>query len=134
MINAKSATGAKVKVSKEVVEAIEQLRKTMDDDRILYATTSPIIDLGIFKRKEKPAVLTLREILPMKLATSLVNGYEIEKTPEEEITAEWERLSGVWRMACRYNDCGDMRVADAKQSGIKFALDALGIKYKGVNA
>jgi len=118
---------AKIKVSKEVAEAIEQLRKTMDDDKILYASTSPILDLGLFKRKEKPVVLTLREISPMILAASLVNGYEIEDTPQEIINARIKEINGTFVV---FSD--ERRILDAEMRGIKLVVDAFNLK--GVNA
>ena len=121
-------TNAKVKVTKEVAEAIGEIIKRNNGNKA-HAVG------GFFNRP-----FTTNKLSPLNALSddegiqAIYFGYEIDKTPEEKIIAEWERLSDVWRTAYHHDDCGDMRTADAKQSGIKFALDMLGIKYKGVNA
>lgn len=122
-------TNAKIKVSKEVAEAIEELY-------VEYGGKTPdrieVITYDIIRVVEMRKVfggMRLQDVIK-----AISDGYEIEKQPEETIQDEWKRLSGLWRMARRENDSENFRVASAKQSGIKFALEAYGLKIEGVNA
>jgi len=117
----------KVKVSKEVAEAIEQLRKSQDDEKILYQASSVILEIGRFKRKDKSAIVTLHEISPMKLARALINGYEIEQTPAEKVAEQYRNRSELFERFEHDEDLGAM-------IGIKFVADAYGLKIEGVNA
>lgn len=57
------------------------------------------------------------------LALALYVGYDVEKTPEERILADYE-----W---CRRLGAPH---ALGRMSGIKFTLDELGVKIAGINA
>ena len=120
MINAN-----KVKVSKEVAEAIEQLRKSRDDDEILYQASSVILSVGRFKRKDKSAIVTLHEISPTKLARALINGYEIEQTPAEKVAEQYRNRKKLFDKFGYDVDAGAM-------AGIEFVAEAYGLKIEGI--
>ncbi|MEC1648233.1 hypothetical protein [Bacillus halotolerans] len=61
----------------------------------------------------------------MTLAAALVNGYEVEKTPEEKVREYFEKL---WTCCC-----GTDEIEIAEETIIN-TLNLLGIKIEGVNA
>lgn len=125
-----NATGAKAKVSKEVAEAIEFLRKTYDDDWILSTSANPEIVVQLFKRPEKSAVITLLGISPMKLAAALVVGYEIEQPPEKAVAdyyAEAKRMSLSLLSSVSYS-------GHERMHAVEFIAETYGLKIEGVNA
>lgn len=123
-------TDAKVKVTKEIAEAIEQLRKSRSDEEIFYHATSLVLNLDRFKRENKSAIRTLHGISPLKLATALAVGYEIEKTPAEKVAYcyKTERL-----FSCATDSIYERGVAIGVMKGIEFVVEAYGLKIEGVN-
>lgn len=119
-------TNAKVKVSKEVAEAIEQLRKGKSDDEIFYHATSLILHRDRFNRKNKNAITALHGIPPLKLATVLATGYEIEASAEEIVN---KRIKDMLATTVNFSD--EKRILDAEMRGIKLVVDAF--KIEGVN-
>lgn len=117
---------AKVKVSKEVAEAIEQLRKNKSDDEIFYHATSLILHRDKFNRKNKQAITTLHEIPPLKLAIALATGYEIEASAEEIVNKRIKEM-----LATTVNFSDEKRILDAEMQGIKLVVDAF--KIEGVD-
>lgn len=110
----------KVKVSREVANAIEYLLKSasyMDDKgRILSSHSSSNFNW----RYDTPAN-GLNGVSVMKLAEILVNGYEVEETPEEKLVREYQEGLQI--------GAGHRTHANA----IKFTLDTLGIEIEGIN-
>ncbi len=62
---------------------------------------------------------------------ALVNGYEVEKSPEDKLREyyEWAEKSRQ-----KFADSEDFTRADARLDGLLSALDILGIKVEGINA
>jgi hypothetical protein len=115
----------KVTLPKEVAEALEKLREGFHDHGVVVAvfdgapyTFNPYY-FGVEKTREyfhdKPA----------ELMSALVNGYEVEQTPEEKVQEYYDFL----RSASTWNEdhAGKVRA-------IEKTLDLLGIKISGVNA
>ncbi|WEZ21193.1 hypothetical protein P5661_06340 [Bacillus subtilis] len=111
-------------ITKEQAEAIEVLRggrnKWSDNDfliaHVLY---------GCGKSYKWSDFKPIENMDLMTLATALINGYEVEKTPEEKVREYFEKL---WADYCDTNE-----IEIAKETIIN-TLDLLGIKIEGVNA
>lgn len=113
----------KIKLPREVAEAIDFVKHTGSHH--------------IIENVVNPGELSTREIMVIRhhfrkdwrlLAEALINGYEVEETPEERIKKQyqlWGRDAELLpESSLRYNG---MRI------GMKDTLDMLGIKIKGVN-
>ena len=112
----------KVKVSKEVAEAIKTLSENHSKDHILYLIAND--KERILRRFDMYAVDYLKKnTSPLQLARILINGYEVEQTPEEKLQALYKD--------CKYSHDSD---DETFAKGIKTALNILGIKINGVNA
>lgn len=109
---------AKVKVSKEVAEAIEFLR---NDYNYGFAEFMQVRSNGKFCSIRK--AFPLNDIPVERLAIALINGYEIEQTPDEMVA---ELFNDISTEPSRY-DAGYC-------AGILFVLEAYGLKIEGVNA
>ncbi|MED0870398.1 hypothetical protein P4T23_15465 [Bacillus spizizenii] len=72
----------------------------------------------------------LKDLDIMTLAAALVNGYEIEKTPEEKVREFYDGFKGDPQKypAETHSRC------KTSQRVIKCTLNLLGIEIKGVNA
>lgn len=107
----------KVKVSREVAEAIERLRKNGHDN-------NSFIEGHVKYGYELDENKCLNELDTETLARALLIGYEVEETPEEEILEVYNFKYGAgW---------GAGYTAGVRY-GIKKTLDVYGIKIKGVN-
>jgi len=122
----------KVKLPREVAEAIEELR------------SNGVSNFGILHRaynavESEPDLAITRwafdsgEGTPDLLMHALVNGYEIEieKTPEERLREYYEYL-----LLCQKKHAhkGEYTKADARLDGFLTALELLEVKIEGVNA
>lgn len=122
----------KVKVTREIAEAIVDVREMYTDSQIIaeiendrgctaYGTL--MLTLVKFSRQAEGNIdLIMR---------ALVNGYEIEKTPEERVRDKYAQIL-VWKRVHRKD--GEYGAADGREDGFRMALEALGIKIEGVNA
>ena len=84
--------------------------------------------------------LCMKHITPMKLAEILVNGYEIELTPEEKVLARYQELDKKHdSITSKSNwdlDAGNRNmilILQSEMSGIRAVLEDLGLKIEGVN-
>lgn len=73
----------------------------------------------------------LNELDIMTLAAALVNGYEVEKTPEEKLREYYESL---WSDYCDSDDPFIEVACESARAAVKETLNLLGIKIEGVNA
>jgi hypothetical protein len=120
----------KVKVTKEVAEAIETLRT--------QGCSSCAILLKAEGALTSEPDLTLNKWAfgfeggtPDFLMTALVNGYEVEKTPEDEVREYYDGLN-FDPLACEI--CPkERRVRIEKRLSIRLTLNKLGITIEGVN-
>lgn len=73
----------------------------------------------------------LNDLDIMTLAAALVNGYEVEKTPEEKLREYYESL---WSDYCDSDDPFIEVACESARAAVKETLNLLGIKIEGVNA
>ncbi|XSD74791.1 hypothetical protein P5611_015915 [Bacillus subtilis] len=73
----------------------------------------------------------LNELDIMTLAAALVNGYEVEKTPEEKLREYYESL---WSDYCDSDDPFIEVACESARAAVNETLNLLGIKIEGVNA
>lgn len=118
----------KVKIPKDVAGAIVEFRKHYKD--------GAEFDLELIKREGwiytdiiRAFTSESRTNLELYFA-ALVNGYEVEETPEERILESYHRKMASANNPCSSNWKNSVGFAD----GIKFTLNELGIKIEGVNA
>lgn len=114
----------KVKLPKEVAEAIDTISRMQnwkmrimecmfDDSRTLSKEMS-IVKTFFFNTGDNGEIIM----------SALVNGYEVEMTPEE-------------RIKCAISNAGNLAPIDSDTAyirGIRVALEIYGIKIPGVNA
>lgn len=114
----------KVKVSPRVAEAIEYVKTETGttEEAVTYYV------LGDFARKD------IREVLNnvpfITIVRALVDGYEVEQTPEEKIAElyfECHKKTTSCVAPPSYNEYVGV------MTGITLTLDHLGMKIKGVN-
>lgn len=122
----------KVKLPREVAEAVEGLRKiTCSNYEVMCVVRSAHANPNAIKVRDWFADGAGTHDLLME---ALVNGYEIEKTPEEIVRQKYEMLDINRRLAkLSYDDVTASKSA-AKREGMREVLDAYGIKVEGVNA
>lgn len=118
----------KVTLPRDVVEAIESLRRLGHDNRRIigigssgmYGQTSDVIkgylraDGGNFDR----------------LLSALVNGYEVEQPPEEKLVAAYKAYKDQCGVKLDYIS----GLADGYVHGTEATLAILGIQIEGINA
>ncbi|MCY9132800.1 hypothetical protein MOF07_19390 [Bacillus spizizenii] len=119
-------------ITKEQAEAIEKginvyEHQGLTRGPVLYSRL--ILDHSdVLDRKTGPWIAEfacLNDMILETLAAALVNGYEVEKAPEEKVREYYDKL---WADYCDTND-----IEIAKETIIN-TLDLLGIKIEGVNA
>ncbi len=125
-------TNEKVVVTKEVAEAIKELKAKYG----VYGTLHHVH--GAITREPEMTVKRWVEessgISYDTLAEILINGYEVEKSPEDKVREYYEK--------CRLNyiEADDKRLfsqaeyLNGQSTGISLTLEILGIKIEGVNA
>lgn len=121
----------KVKVTKEVAEAIETLRR---NNIINYSIARAFTGDATFYNEENADAIDVLGYHFRKvddLYRVLLNGYEVEKTPEEEIAELYLDCHKTMTNSVAHKDYDK---ALGISTGITFTLDALGIHIEGVNA
>lgn len=122
----------KVKVTREVAEAIVDVREMYTDSQIIaaiendrgctaYGTLMPT--LIKFSRQAEGNIDLIMRVL--------VNGYEIEMTPEDNIRSYYADAIKLSQEAM-YSD--GKSIAIGRITAIRQTLSYLGIKYGGINA
>ncbi|WHM14838.1 hypothetical protein [Bacillus velezensis] len=76
----------------------------------------------------------LNQLDIMTLSAALVNGYEVEKTPEEKVREYFEKTKRTRDERHLAGDIEGKRFHDGTLVGVCNTLDYAGIKIKGVNA
>lgn len=66
----------------------------------------------------------------MTLASALINGYEVEKTPEEKVREYYEKLCDGYDRAQFHEDKGKYLLM---KRSVRRTLDALGVQIAGIN-
>lgn len=116
----------KVTLPREVAEAIESLRNrgASDQDIVAYGIERyTIVDAGIIYNYGQEH---FRELM-----SALVNGYEIEKSPEERLR---EYLSEMERYRVNADSKPYYQYCRGRTEGALVALNILGIQIEGINA
>lgn len=118
---------------KEVAVAIEDVKK--------YYTTEEIIKTIVSDRghvaygSEMPTLINFARHnggYLVDIAAALINGYEIEKTPEEKVREYYEELHERCEELSR-GDCISYSYYAGKSEGLWETLDLLEIKIAGIN-
>ncbi|PFW41339.1 hypothetical protein COL28_20630 [Bacillus thuringiensis] len=103
----------KVKVSCEVADALELARVIRSDETITNMCISKS-----FVEDQSP----LNNLNPYIMVKILINGYEVEQTPEEKLMNHYKE--------CVYSHTTDDQIY---ARGIKKAVNILGLEIKGIN-
>ena len=115
----------KLKVSREVADAIDSFRSEFGDETLLCRHAQGWED-------HEP----LCKLPMVDLATALIVGYEVRMTPHEVIANEHRRTvkEAIDGRAGRF-ELTELGIEKRKSfvEGIEFILDTLNIKIKGVN-
>ncbi|MCP1528547.1 hypothetical protein [Bacillus pumilus] len=111
----------KPEITKEQAEAITYLRGLGRDDEYILS------HFGVYVRH----CAVLNELSRVSLAAALINGYEIEKSPEEKVREYYGFNHDEHHKVLTASPRGQYTsgVAD----GIRKTIDLLGIKVEGVN-
>jgi Protein of unknown function (DUF1642) len=113
----------RVTLPREVAEAIEDLRKDHYDNRAL-------ID-EIYEGAARPVLQAYAEANFDTLLNALVNGYEIEKSPEDKVREYYEEIREVFKSTI--DGSYDEEYLRGIMHGVVKTLNLLGIKVPGVN-
>lgn len=116
----------KVKLPKDVAESIEGIRSGDGDNR--HVLEEILNDRPVTKESEtvyKYAKDHLDTILK-----ALVNGYEVELTPEEKVREYWDKM-----MKSRYSCKNEIQLdnIESEIAGIEKTLELLEIEIEGIN-
>lgn len=119
----------KLKVSREVADAIEYLGKVeCDFEEVMELHVSAGWSNFSDERVTELDGLTTRE-----LAIALINGYEVEMTPHELIQKAYKKSNVKRGVSVGLNDMILAGAENGFMNGVEFTLNTLGITVKGVN-
>lgn len=76
----------------------------------------------------------LNDLDTVTLAAALINGYEVEKTPEEKVREYYEEAQRRCKARSETGDIEGLWYNAGRGYGVVDTLDILGIKIEGVNA
>lgn len=105
---------SKVKVSKEVATALDTALKVMDKEKFFEEHSNKF-------RWTLDIYLPLNQISNWQMSQILINGYEVEKTPEEKLISVYNHQTEN-----KFHD-------NAFNNGVIATLEILNIKIKGIN-
>lgn len=105
----------KLKVDKDVYEALETVKKIYENDAKF------LIELHSIEVKWEGRFASLNKLGAYEFAKAMLIGYEVEKTPEEKLADLYIKLDKKDRFDYAYG------------RGIDAALNILDIKVKGIN-
>lgn len=117
----------KVVIPKDVAEAIEKLREVVSDFEIVAIAVKGTVTN--YMRYECEAVCKYAEDYADTLLQALVNGYEIEATPEDRIR-EYYRGHEPHALL---DTPEKFHVNLGRRGGVRKTLNILGITIEGVN-
>jgi hypothetical protein len=119
----------KVRIPRKVAEAIEYLLSHKH-----YGYTKEKLLVSHAEMEKYPKRYWTEEARPLNnigllvLAEVLVNGYEVEKEPEDMLLKEYKSMNGAATPKTEFG-----RAAIERRKGFLTALDILGVKVEGVN-
>lgn len=108
----------KLKVSREVADAIEYIKNLNSIEEILVNHS---VDADAWVREAK----AVNDLSLSELATALIAGYEVEMTPHEVIASEYVTRQQDWVNNMHLHSKGFVE-------GIEFTLNTLSITVEGV--
>ena len=113
-------------ITKEQAEAFEKLREQYTEEEMVIKYIESELDLF------DSSCACLYDLGFTDFLAALINGYEVEKTPEENVREYYLDLK-------RAEDCCEERGQSGSQfrqgwQSVEETLDILGIKIEGVNA
>jgi hypothetical protein len=130
----------KVMLPKEVAEAIEFMRKRWDDKAIVqwsnYTETA---------RKCRPELAIIQDYFGFpaqfdrfnELMDALVNGYQIEQTPEEEVLEKYRSHAEIVNFyagkSLDISEWKQQRYSSGYIAGVKDFATSYKIQFKGLN-
>ena len=102
-------------ITKEQAEAFEKLREQYTEEEMVIKYIESELDLF------DSSCACLYDLGFTDFLAALINGYEVEKTPEEKVREYYESYGGS-------------PSAMERKEAVQDTLDLLGIKIEGVNA
>lgn len=122
----------KVKLPKEVAEALSRLCDGNEKQDIF----NDLFHAGANTNFtwESKTVYEHFKFDMFRLAQALVNGYEVEQTPEDKVLERYKRYRAEQKFHAEKGQREMEQFWEGAASGIIDALDDLGIKIEGVNA
>lgn len=130
-------TSAKVTVTKEVAEAIQTYlsdfpgKRTDEEMRGILVAEHCGQD---WRNYETGQYIALNNITTFELMNALVNGYTVEKSPEDKVREYYDRCHANLKEAEINGRTHRASNFDGQATGVSITLDILGIKISGVNA
>ncbi|MED2979534.1 hypothetical protein P4284_23005 [Bacillus swezeyi] len=115
-------------ITKEQADALILLQADITDSAILE------FYVGDSLAVRDPRNRCLYDLDILTLAAALINGYEVEKTPEEKIREYYEEAQRRCKARSETGDIEGLRYNAGRGYGVVDTLDILGIKIEGVNA
>ncbi|MGT4651506.1 hypothetical protein [Bacillus cereus] len=117
----KGGVKMKPEITKEQSEAITYLRGLGRDDEYILS----------YRGEYVGHCAVLNDLSRVSLAAALINGYEIEKSPEQKVRDYYESNYAKHEKSKPFSD--DDCYMTGVSHGIRQTLDLLGIKIEGVN-
>ncbi|MER1998395.1 MAG: hypothetical protein ABS882_01365 [Lysinibacillus sp.] len=120
----------KVKVSREVAKAIDFVINVAE---IQFKDVMGIMLEGGFSRPENKKAFPLNNLPLKQIAAILINGYEIEETPEEKLLGIYNLTWHEYNRITNFQEKHGGEFENGFAKGIEKAIETLGIKIKGIN-
>lgn len=114
----------KIKVSKEVAHALEMALKTCSKAKFFEQHSNKMQwSLDVY--------LPLNQISNWKMAQILINGYEVEETPEDKLIRQFRDFGE--RKNNFTTESKNFGYWEGREKQVVATLNTLGIKIKGIN-
>lgn len=117
----------KIKVSRTLAEALDDVRETHNDERILNLHVQTKFDAS---KSWGTGWTPLNDLTALELSKILIYGYEIEETPHEKLKRLYDAPP---QYVGEENVMLAMQLETAFRHGIKTALKMLDAQVKGIN-
>ena len=127
-------TNVKPTLPREVASAIESLR----EEKVSNYGIMRISHGAIF---ESPALILKRYAFegehggtPDLLMSALINGYEVEQSPEDKLREYYDKCRENWMKQYDAKEYGQSEYLNGQAVGVSTTLHILGITIEGINA
>jgi len=127
-------TNVKPTLPREVADAIESMRKEGHGNFTIMRLAQGSIFDGPLRTIQYFAFNGENGGTPDILMSALINGYEIEKLPEDHVKDYFNRLNELAKQCHEKADHEQESEFLAEITGVTHTLNLLGIKIEGVNA